>query len=72
MRTNTSLYLSVTPQMERDVLLGEGEDMDTSGEGTSSDEIREREMAERDRDRSEPPRKCEHLVMMKVLLCTKV
>ncbi len=30
--------LSVTPQMECDVLLGEGEDVDSSIEGTSSEE----------------------------------
>ncbi len=52
--------------MERDVLLGEGEDMDSSNDGNSSDDIRDKEMIDREHDCAEPPRKRECVLIVKV------
>ncbi len=57
------LYLSVTLQMERDILLGEGEDADSSGEGATGEDSNDKSDRERERsrERAELPRKREHI-----------
>ncbi len=57
------LYLSVTPQMERDILLREGEDADSIGEGATGEDSNDKSDCERERsrERAEPPRKREHI-----------
>ncbi len=42
-KPKTLFHLSVTPQMERDVLLGEDDDVASSNEGASSDNICDRD-----------------------------